>query len=75
MLYAHIVYSPVSPQPGQPFQPPADGIRLADAWNALDEDARMELEERCAIIEDGCRMTREAAELMGHEQMFGRLPW
>lgn len=65
----------MSPRPGERFQPPADRVRLADAWDRLDEERRMALEERAAIVEDGCRITREAAELWAFEQMFGRLPW
>lgn len=51
----------MSPRPGEPF-PAARDARLRTRLEGLDEDRRMEFEERAAILEFANRWTREAAE-------------
>ena len=46
----------------------------ADEVKAWPPELREEWEERAAIIEDGCRVTREEAEHMALEQLRPRAP-
>ena len=61
----------MSPRPGEPF-PAARDVRLRRRVEALDEDRRMEFEERAAILEFANRWTREAAEWAAGYLLLGR---